>query len=66
MYVALFPCNECSKIIIQSGIKEIVYLEDKYAETDTVKAAKRMFDMSGVSYRKLEPKQKSISLNLEI
>ncbi len=66
MYVALFPCNECSKIIIQSGVKEIIYLEDKYAETDSVKAAKRMFDMSGVKYRKLEPKRKSIQLNLEI
>jgi dCMP deaminase len=66
MYVALFPCNECTKVIIQSGIKEIIYLEDKYAETDTVKAAKRMFDMSGVTYRKLDPKQKSISLNLEL
>jgi dCMP deaminase len=66
MYVALFPCNECAKLIIQSGITEIVYLEDKYAETDTVKAAKRMFDMAGVRYRKLEPKHNSISLNFGI
>ena len=66
MYVALFPCNECAKMIIQSGITEIVYLEDKYADTDTVKAAKKMFDMAGIKYRKLEPKHKSIQLNFEV
>lgn len=53
MYVALFPCNECAKIIIQSGIKNLVYASDKYADTDVVKAAKIMFDKSGVIYRKL-------------
>ncbi|HHX36815.1 MAG TPA: dCMP deaminase family protein, partial [Clostridiaceae bacterium] len=31
IYVALFPCNECAKAIIQAGIKEVVYLSDKYA-----------------------------------
>ena len=29
IYVALFPCNECAKMIIQSGIKEVIYLSDK-------------------------------------
>jgi dCMP deaminase len=53
LYVALFPCNECAKIIIQSGIKHIIYLSDKYAETDGVKAAKRMFKMSGVECKQL-------------
>ena len=43
IYVSLFPCNECAKAIIQSGIKEVVYMEDKYADTDGVKASKMMF-----------------------
>lgn len=61
IYVTLFPCNECAKAIIQSGIKEVVYREDKYADTDGVKASKKMFSMAGVkttqyisSGRKLE------------
>ena len=54
LYVALFPCNECAKIIIQSGISKIVYLSDKYADTDSVKAAKKMFKMAGVEFVKLE------------
>ena len=52
-YIALFPCNECAKVLIQSGIKEVVYLSDKYADTDSVKASKKMFDQSGVTCRKL-------------
>ena len=51
IYVSLFPCNECAKAIIQSGIVEVVYTSDKYAETDSVKASKRMFEASGVSTR---------------
>ena len=53
IYVDLFPCNECAKEIIQVGIKEIVYLSDKYADTDSVVASKRLFDECGVSYRQL-------------
>ncbi len=65
IYVALFPCNECAKEIIQAGIKEVVYISDKYAETDEVKAAKRMFDQCGVAYNKIKPEyQKSITLDL--
>ena len=54
IYVALFPCNECSKAIIQSGIKEIVYLSDKYTNTDANKASKKMLDIAGVKYRRFE------------
>lgn len=50
IYVTLFPCNECAKAIIQSGIREVIYLSDKYAETDSVKGSKRMFDMAGIKY----------------
>lgn len=48
IFVALFPCNECSKIIIQSGIKEVVYLSDKYGDTSATKASKRLLQMAGV------------------
>ncbi|MDD4123503.1 MAG: dCMP deaminase family protein [Bacilli bacterium] len=53
IYVSLFPCNECAKAIIQSGIKEIVYMEDKYANSENVIASKKMLDSAGVSYRKM-------------
>ncbi|MCF0116667.1 MAG: dCMP deaminase family protein [Bacilli bacterium] len=56
IYVSLFPCNECAKGIIQSGIKEVVYVSDKYADNDIYKASKRMFDMCGVKYRQYEGK----------
>ena len=54
IYVTLFPCNECAKAIIQSGIKEIVYEDDKYNGTDSDIASKRMLDAAGVKYRKME------------
>jgi dCMP deaminase len=50
MYVALFPCNECAKMIIQSGIREIVYTSDKHAEKAATEAAKRMFIAAGIKY----------------
>lgn len=54
IYVGLFPCNECAKVIIQSGIREVIYISDKYKETSSVKSSKRMFDASGVAYRQFE------------
>ncbi len=53
IYTALFPCNECTKAIIQSGITEVIYLSDKYDGTDASKASKLMLDKSGVGYRKV-------------
>ncbi|MGD9604573.1 MAG: cytidine/deoxycytidylate deaminase family protein [Bacilli bacterium] len=53
IYVTLFPCHECAKLIIQSGIKEVVYLSEKYLGTPSDQAAKKMFDAAHVSYRKL-------------
>ncbi|MCD8045326.1 MAG: dCMP deaminase family protein [Clostridiales bacterium] len=50
LYVSLFPCNECAKAIIQSGIKTIVYEEDKYDGTPSVLSSKRMLDAAGVRY----------------
>lgn len=53
LYVTLFPCNECAKLIIQSGIKEVVYLIDKYHERDMFIASRKMFDSAGVTYRQM-------------
>lgn len=64
IYTTLFPCNECAKALIQSGISEIVYMQDKYSETDSVIASKKMMDSAGVKYRKYEPLGKEFSLNL--
>ncbi|MGN0622929.1 MAG: deoxycytidylate deaminase [Oscillospiraceae bacterium] len=64
IYVSLFPCNECAKAIIQSGIKEVVYMEDKYADTDGVKASKKMFEMTGVKMRRYEPSGRKIEMSL--
>lgn len=51
IYVALFPCNECAKVIIQSGIKKVIYMSDKHAHKLTTAAAKKMFDAAKVEYR---------------
>jgi dCMP deaminase len=53
LYVTLFPCNECAKVILQSGIEEVVFLEDKYHDRDIFVASRRMFDARGVTYRQL-------------
>jgi dCMP deaminase len=65
IYTALFPCNECSKAIIQSGIKEVIYLSDKYDGTDVSKASKRILDAAGASYRKVEVKRKKLDLSFD-
>lgn len=54
IYTALFPCNECTKAIIQSGITEVIYLSDKYAGTVTAKASRLMLDTAGITYRKVQ------------
>ena len=63
LFVALFPCNECAKAIIQSGIREVIYLSDKYAHTPTTIASKRMLDAAGVRYVQMKPSMDSITLN---
>ena len=66
IYVALFPCNECAKAIIQSGIKEVVYLSDKYAESPATLASKRMLASAGVTIRRIETSIKEISLDFNV
>ncbi len=66
LYVALFPCNECAKLIIQSGIKEIVYLSDKYKESHSTQASKRMLGLAGVALKKLDMSEKQILLDFGV
>ena len=64
IYVDLFPCNECAKAIIQSGIKEVIYKSDKYNGTDANIASKKMLDYCNVKYRKYNDINKQIILEL--
>lgn len=63
IYVDLFPCNECAKSIIQSGISEIVYLSDKYNNTDSNVASKKLLNAANVKLRQLSPKFDELILN---
>ncbi len=63
VYVALFPCHECAKAIIQAGIKEVIYLSDKYADTPSTKASKRMLESAGVSFRQIKATKAQLVLN---
>ena len=65
IYTALFPCNECSKAIIQSGIREVIYLSDKYAGTDVSIASKRMLEAAAISWRKVVVNRTSIELSFD-
>lgn len=64
VYTTLFPCNECAKALIQSGVKRVVYLSDKYSDSDSVKASKLMFRMTGVEYAQYEPTGHELTLEL--
>lgn len=64
VYTTLFPCNECAKAIIQSGISEIIYLSDKYANTDSTVASKKMFSAAGVAFREYKISGKTVNLEL--
>lgn len=64
VYTTLFPCNECAKAIIQSGIAEVVYMSDKYSDSDSVLASKRMFTTAGVKFREYQISGKSLELKL--
>lgn len=64
IYVDLFPCNECAKAIIQSGIKEVVYKSDKYSSLDNYKVSKQLFDICGIRYRKYKDENKKLIIDL--
>jgi dCMP deaminase len=63
IYTALFPCNECTKAIIQSGIKEVIYLSDKYAGEDVFKASRKMLESAGISCRQVETNVEELVLS---
>lgn len=64
LYTTLFPCNECVKMIIQSGIKEIIYVDDKNIDTDSGKASRILLDLAKVKYNKYNPSNKRIILTV--
>lgn len=63
LYVALFPCNECAKAIIQSGVREVLYLSDKYDGTPLNLASKRMLRSAGVQFTQLKFDRREITLD---
>ena len=66
LYVGLFPCNECAKAIIQSGIREVIFLSNKYEGTPSTEASKRMLIASGVKLTQLKPTKAQLVLNLKV
>lgn len=62
LYVTLFPCNECAKAIIQTGIKKIIYLSDKYANSVSTLASKKMFELAGVKLEKYQGRYSEVIL----
>ncbi len=64
LYVTLFPCNECAKAIIQCGIKKVIYLENKYADTESVKASVMMLEKCGVAVEEYKKSGREITLSL--
>ncbi len=65
IYVNLFPCHDCARNIIQSGIKKVYYLEDKYKDTDSTKASKFMFENAKVECIRLKPRAEKIEISFK-
>jgi len=65
LYVALFPCNECAKMIIQAGIRTVVYLSDRYHDTDACRASRILLHMAGIQVRHYVPRIPSLTLSLQ-
>lgn len=64
IYTTLFPCNECAKVIIQAGIREVIYASDKHSERLSAKASRRLFDLAGVEMRHFAPEKDLLALPL--
>ena len=64
VYVTLFPCNECAKAIIQSGIQEIIYYSDKYHNEPISIASRKLFNMTGIKYRAYHPTGRELTLEV--
>ena len=61
IYVTLYPCNECAKALVQAGVKEVIYYEDKYKETMSNKASSKIFALAGVKVTKYEGRKMKVS-----
>lgn len=59
-YVTLFPCQECAKLMASKRVKEVVYLSDKYSDTEGNRIAKKIFDLSAIRYRQLTIDKKTL------
>ncbi len=64
IYTTLFPCNECTKALIQSGIRKVIYAENKYPDSASVIASKKMMKSAGIEYRKYESSNQNINIDL--
>lgn len=64
LYVTLFPCNECAKAIIQSGIKKIVYRSNKYADSESSIASAFLFRKCGIEMKQYEPSNQTVVIEL--
>jgi len=64
VYVTLFPCNECTKALIQKGVKKVIYLSDKYHDQDTTQAARQMLDSAGVTYEQYSGSGKTLEIEV--
>jgi len=65
IYVGLFPCNVCAQAIIQSGINEVIYISDKYADVDIFKAGRKMLELAGVKLRQYTPEKETIVIDFK-
>ncbi|KAG5286391.1 hypothetical protein AALO_G00014310 [Alosa alosa] len=63
IYVALFPCNECAKLIIQAGIKDVIYLSDKYHSAPEMTASRRLLNLAGIKYKQFVPRRSKIVID---
>ena len=65
LYVGLFPCNECAKAIIQAGIKEVIYLSDKYNGTPSFEASRRMLCAAGIKITEIKPTKSQLVISFK-
>jgi len=62
IYVTLFPCNDCAKAMIQTGIKHVIYLSDKYADRIETQASKKLLSLAGITFEEYKGRFKEVIL----
>jgi dCMP deaminase len=63
IYVTLFPCHECAKAIVQAGINEVIYLSDKYNNTDSNTASKHILTNANVTTRAVQSNKTNLTIS---